>query len=185
MRLSNLTTMLKAAKQTPAQQDKVHTVMQEFKQGKLKSSTGKKVTKRDQAVAIAMSEAGVPKKAGCPHTDESESHGDANPVLCAACPAESAKPVADGVKTPATQEDIDDSSPLEVPRGSITITRLTGLIRGGKLHAIEETTKITPNEDEKKAAYFTGVMQQVFEACKSAGVDTEQVIERARKEADL
>jgi hypothetical protein len=37
-------------------------VMREYKSGALKSSSGEKVTKRDQAVAIAMSEAGYKKK---------------------------------------------------------------------------------------------------------------------------
>ena len=40
---------------------KVSEVMGEFKAGKLKSSSGKKVTKESQAVAIAMSEAGISK----------------------------------------------------------------------------------------------------------------------------
>ena len=40
---------------------KVGTVMHEFKTGKLKSSSGQKVTNRKQAVAIAMSEAGMKK----------------------------------------------------------------------------------------------------------------------------
>lgn len=44
------------------EQAKVHAVMSEFKEGTLKSSGGQKVTKRDQAVAIAMSEAGLSKK---------------------------------------------------------------------------------------------------------------------------
>jgi hypothetical protein len=38
-------------------QKKVGKVMGEYKEGKLKSSSGKKVKSRDQAVAIAMSEA--------------------------------------------------------------------------------------------------------------------------------
>lgn len=38
--------------------EKVHKVMGEFKRGTLKSSSGQKVTSRDQAVAIAMSESG-------------------------------------------------------------------------------------------------------------------------------
>lgn len=41
---------------------KVSTVMREYKAGKLKSSSGQKVTTRDQAVAIAMSEAGYKLK---------------------------------------------------------------------------------------------------------------------------
>jgi len=46
---------------------KIHKVMQEHKQGKLKSGTGKKVKSRKQAVAIALSEARrsgakIPKK---------------------------------------------------------------------------------------------------------------------------
>lgn len=36
--------------------DKVHKVMKEFKEGKLKSSSGKKVTNPKQAIAIALSE---------------------------------------------------------------------------------------------------------------------------------
>jgi Family of unknown function (DUF6496) len=46
---------------------KVHKVMKEKKEGKLKSGSGKKVTSRKQAVAIALSEARksgakIPKK---------------------------------------------------------------------------------------------------------------------------
>jgi hypothetical protein len=41
---------------------KVSKVMREYKAGKLKSSSGDKVTSRDQAVAIAMSEAGMARK---------------------------------------------------------------------------------------------------------------------------
>jgi hypothetical protein len=43
-------------------ENKVSTVMKEFKAGKLKSSSGAKVTKPKQAVAIALSEAGMKKK---------------------------------------------------------------------------------------------------------------------------
>jgi hypothetical protein len=43
-------------------QDKVHKVMREYKAGKLKSSSGEKVASREQAVAIAMSEADKLKK---------------------------------------------------------------------------------------------------------------------------
>jgi len=43
---------------------KVAKVMHEFKEGTLKSGSGKKVKKRKQAIAIAMSEAGVSNKKG-------------------------------------------------------------------------------------------------------------------------
>ena len=43
-------------------QKKVDFVMGEFKDGNLKSSSGKKVTNRNQAMAIALSEAGISKK---------------------------------------------------------------------------------------------------------------------------
>ena len=43
-------------------QAKAAKVMREYKAGTLKSSSGEKVTSRDQAVAIAMSEAGYKKK---------------------------------------------------------------------------------------------------------------------------
>ena len=41
--------------------DKISKVMREFKAGTLHSSSGDKVTKRSQALAIAMSEAGIAK----------------------------------------------------------------------------------------------------------------------------
>jgi hypothetical protein len=41
---------------------KMHRVMGEYKEGKLKSSSGKKVKSRKQAVAIGMSEAGKSRK---------------------------------------------------------------------------------------------------------------------------
>ena len=43
-------------------QKKVKKVMKEYKSGSLKSGSGAKVTQRDQAVAIAMSEAKKGKK---------------------------------------------------------------------------------------------------------------------------
>ena len=45
---------------------KIGKVMGEYKEGKLKSSSGQKVKSRDQAVAIAMSEAGrsMPSRGG-------------------------------------------------------------------------------------------------------------------------
>lgn len=41
---------------------KVAKVMREYKTGKLKSSSGDKVKSQDQAIAIAMSEAGIKEK---------------------------------------------------------------------------------------------------------------------------
>lgn len=46
---------------TKKQNTKVGKVMGEYKEGTLKSSSGKKVTSKKQAVAIAMSEAGMSK----------------------------------------------------------------------------------------------------------------------------
>ncbi|WP_298649657.1 DUF6496 domain-containing protein [uncultured Proteiniphilum sp.] len=45
------------AKYSKKAQEKIGEVMGEFKKGKLKTSAGKKVTDRDQAVAIGISEA--------------------------------------------------------------------------------------------------------------------------------
>ena len=53
--------ILDKAKSTEAQQKKVEKVMREFKEGNLKSGSGAKVTSRDQAIAIALSEAGLSK----------------------------------------------------------------------------------------------------------------------------
>ncbi len=44
-------------KYSAAAQKKIETVMHEFKEGKLKSSSGDKVTERKQAIAIGISEA--------------------------------------------------------------------------------------------------------------------------------
>ena len=52
-------------KETKKQKDKVEKVMHEYKEGDLKSGkdgAGGKVKSRKQAVAIAMSEAGISKK---------------------------------------------------------------------------------------------------------------------------
>ena len=57
--------MKKQISSSPAKkrQAKVKKVMKEFKQGKLKSGgSGKKVKNRKQAIAIALSEAGVSRK---------------------------------------------------------------------------------------------------------------------------
>lgn len=43
--------------QSPAERAKVSQVMREFEAGTLRSSSGEKVTSRDQALAIALSEA--------------------------------------------------------------------------------------------------------------------------------
>ncbi len=45
------------AKYSKKAQEKIGEVMHEFKEGKLKSSAGKKVKDREQAIAIAISEA--------------------------------------------------------------------------------------------------------------------------------
>jgi uncharacterized protein DUF6496 len=45
-----------------AQKRKVRTVMHEYKEGDLKSGSGRKVKNREQAVAIAMSESGQSKR---------------------------------------------------------------------------------------------------------------------------
>lgn len=47
---------------TPRQGSKVKRVMGEFKAGQLRSSSGQKVQKRKQAIAIALSESGQAKK---------------------------------------------------------------------------------------------------------------------------
>ena len=45
------------AKYSKKAEDKVHRVLHEFKEGDLKSSSGRKVTSRKQAIAIGISEA--------------------------------------------------------------------------------------------------------------------------------
>jgi hypothetical protein len=53
-----------APKKPTKAQKKVKKVMSEYKTGTLKSSSGSKVTTRKQAIAIAMSEAGMQRKKG-------------------------------------------------------------------------------------------------------------------------
>ena len=48
--------------QTKKQKKKIDKVMSEFKAGTLKSGSGNKVTSKDQAIAIALSEAGAARK---------------------------------------------------------------------------------------------------------------------------
>jgi hypothetical protein len=58
---------------------KIHKVMSEFKDKTLKSSSGKKVTNRKQAIAIAMSEAGMSKGKSKPKTKKPK--GGENPFF--------------------------------------------------------------------------------------------------------
>ena len=46
---------------------KVEKVMREYKGGKLRSSSGQKVTNRKQAIAIALNEAGLSRKNATSH----------------------------------------------------------------------------------------------------------------------
>lgn len=56
---------------TKERQRKIRRVLREFKAGTLKGSDGKPVKNRQQAIAIAMSEAGMAKK------DKSDAYWDA------------------------------------------------------------------------------------------------------------
>lgn len=65
------------AKYSKGAEEKVEEVMHEMKEGELKTGTGKKVTSRKQAIAIALSEAReegekVPKKANSKKTGTKE-----------------------------------------------------------------------------------------------------------------
>ena len=53
---------LQPRKERKMKKNKVQKVMHEYKAGTLKSSSGKKVTSRKQAVAIALSEQAAAKK---------------------------------------------------------------------------------------------------------------------------
>ena len=54
--------MIEMSRSVKAARNKVHTVMREFKEGKLRSGSGHKVTSKRQALAIALSEAGLSRK---------------------------------------------------------------------------------------------------------------------------
>jgi len=63
MPISRAQTGKEVSKAPGSRKTKVSKVMKEFKQGKLKSGgSGKTVKKKDQAVAIALSEAGMSKR---------------------------------------------------------------------------------------------------------------------------
>jgi hypothetical protein len=53
---------LQKAEQTEAQKAKIAKVMREFKEGKHKSSSGEVITDKKQAIAIALSEAGLSRE---------------------------------------------------------------------------------------------------------------------------
>jgi len=53
---------LKRSASKKAKQVRVHDEMHKFKHGTLRSSSGKKVTNRKQAIAIALSESGQSRK---------------------------------------------------------------------------------------------------------------------------
>ena len=57
----NFQTNMQPAFKKGGKVNKVETVMREFKSGKLKSSSGQKVTNPKQAIAIGLSEAGLSK----------------------------------------------------------------------------------------------------------------------------
>lgn len=61
------------AKYSKKSQEKVKENMEEMKEGKLKSGTGKKVTSRKQAIAIGLSEA---RKEGAKVPEKKESSGE-------------------------------------------------------------------------------------------------------------
>jgi hypothetical protein len=76
---------------------KVGTVMREFKAGKLKSSSGQKVTNPKQAIAIGLSEAGMskPKKESEMKAKKYSKGGSAMPSKMGA--VKTAAPSRDGV----------------------------------------------------------------------------------------
>ena len=77
--------------------NKVGTVMREFKAGKLKSSSGQKVTNPKQAIAIGLSEAGMskPKKESDMKAKKYAKGGSAMPSKMGA--VKTAAPSRDGV----------------------------------------------------------------------------------------
>ena len=78
-------------------QNKVRKVMDEFKSGKLKSSSGQKVTNPKQAIAIGLSEAGMskPKKESDMKAKKYSKGGSAMPSKMGA--VKTAAPSRDGV----------------------------------------------------------------------------------------
>ena len=76
-------------------QDKVATVMREFRSGKLKSSSGQKVTNPKQAIAIGLSEAGMSKPKKESEMKKMKSGGSAMPSKMGA--VKTAAPSRDGV----------------------------------------------------------------------------------------
>jgi uncharacterized protein DUF6496 len=71
------------AKESPAQREVMERVMHEYKEGELATSTGAKVTDRDQAIAIGLREAGASnrqspkeKKSALRHTEHRERKGE-------------------------------------------------------------------------------------------------------------
>lgn len=87
-------------------QEKIGEVMSEFKEGKLKTSAGKKVTDRDQAVAIGISQADQAGYKVPPPPDKKESakqSGKASSKQDKRSDKEKAAPKKSGKKTSSTQ----------------------------------------------------------------------------------
>jgi len=99
----------------PKKEAKVAKVMKEFKDGTLKSSSGELVTDRDQAIAIAMSEAGIEK--GC-HDLEKGGEGSRGGKVIGH--TKSGKPIYENLKSGAseyrdfTREDHNDASQVHL-----------------------------------------------------------------------
>jgi hypothetical protein len=179
---------------------KVEKVMSEFKNGRLKSSSGQQVTSRKQAIAIALSEAGRPKKAADAEIAGLQGLGRDIVHTHLAKAAEHQQLVATGrelatnyVKEAVFQEfkramdadksegdaTLDATEAPETGKPDKDGQRTAARVKETKVKKDGETA--LADQKTAEAEYLTGALATLIETCKEAGVDFKSVLAQVQE----